>query len=92
MPMIQKLDGNNYVTWVIAMKFILIDWNAWKIVEGTEKPPEVKPAEIGTGSVAGSALSLIYISISDDCKSLIKDANDPVHAWKLLIRPLPAWK
>ena len=94
-PTIRKLDGNNYVTWVIDMKFILIDRNAWKIVEGTEKPPEIKPTEIGTGSAAdlkyndfqkraGSALSLIYMNITDDYKSLIEDANDPVEAWKLL--------
>lgn len=92
MHSINKLDENNYFTWVKDMKFLLNERNAWKIVEGTEVSPIVDEKDV-KGSEAKvldfenrsrAALTLIYMNVGFKYRSIIENANEPVEAWKLL--------
>lgn len=88
---IEKLNATNYVSWSADMKFLLLERNAWDIVNGTEKLPEIKEGSSATPKDVKDfktreniALSLIYLFIQPEFRKIIEKCSDPVESWKKL--------
>lgn len=87
-PVIEKLNASNYVSWSADMKFLLLERNCWDIVEGTEKIPAIGPE---TGKDVKDfkmrqkvALSLIYLFVEPDFRRIIENYTDPKESWSKL--------
>lgn len=69
-----KLNPNNYVNWLADNKYLLLDKNAWGIVTGKEKAPEVTDTTPDKyQSRVQSALSIIYLNVESEFVELRTD-------------------
>src|SRR5579871_1944110 len=84
---IKKLNGNNYSTWKIMIKMILIDKELWSIVnEEKVRPSEnATPAEQLNWKIqADKAIVTIIFSISKSELVHINNIMDLIEIWKKL--------
>ncbi|GBM89028.1 hypothetical protein AVEN_151914-1 [Araneus ventricosus] len=83
---IEQLEADNYSSWRIDMKVLLMERNYWRIETGTEiKPEEEKFKELKHfNSVKDKAYRTIYFNISKTYRYVIANREDPVAAWKHL--------
>lgn len=87
---IDKLTSDNYQTWSTDVKFLLIQIDAWDIITGTEKIPNLEDKSITKSDVrdferrSRNALSIIYLNVSNEFKVLIDSCEKPKEAWSLL--------
>lgn len=83
---IEKLDGNNFESWAIQMKSILVHSGYWKLVNGELKPEDGKDdAEIAKyKSDDEKALATICLSVKPSQLNYIKGCKSSSEAWTKL--------
>ncbi|GFR07600.1 CCHC-type domain-containing protein [Trichonephila clavata] len=85
---IKPLDSNNYVTRSTDIRFLLHEKNCFDIVNGKESAPEDKEEnkrDLRDFNVRQRlALSILYLNITTEYRSIIEKVTDPAEAWKLL--------
>lgn len=83
---IEKLNGNNWVTWKFQIEHLLRAKDLWKFVDGTEKlKVEATPVEQNEHKAkAQKAFSTIVIAIKSSQLYLITSCKDPIDAWEKL--------
>ncbi|GFX89230.1 copia protein [Trichonephila clavipes] len=85
---IKPLESSNYATWSTDVRFLLHEKNCFKIVAGKETAPyskEENRRELKDFNIRQRlALSILYLNISTEYRSIIENVTDPVEAWKLL--------
>lgn len=74
---IEKLDSENYDSWNVQMKSILIHQELWKVVSGVE----VKPDDEMWKSKDEKALATIVLSIKANQINSIKHCKSSAEAW-----------
>lgn len=84
---IPKLNGKNYFSWCVDIKFLLIERNAWRLVIGEETAPksgedskDFKKLEEFEAR-ARTALTTIYLNISEDYRKIIECCETAPEAW-----------
>ena len=87
-PKIDVLNYHNYASWSRDMKFILKDKNLWKIIEGTEVRPGPDKDQKEYNEKARKALTIIFLNLSEDLKTVIENCECPREAWEMLISHL----
>ena len=80
------LDGNNYPTWKVQMRMVLMKLGVWRIVEGTEVPPgdDEIVALRKYNDRKDKALATIVLAVKTNLLYLIGDPQDPVEVWDKL--------
>lgn len=85
---IEKLNANNYGNWCADVKYILIDKNAWSIVNGSETLPLLKDDNVievkDFQARARAASAIIYLNIEAEYRRIIEDIDNPKTAWEKL--------
>ncbi|GFY02293.1 copia protein [Trichonephila clavipes] len=85
---IKPLESSNYATWSKDVRFLLHEKNCFEIVAGKETAPDSKEEnrrELKDFNIRQRlALSILYLNISTEYRSIIENVTDPVEAWKLL--------
>ncbi|GFY30253.1 retrovirus-related Pol polyprotein from transposon TNT 1-94 [Trichonephila clavipes] len=85
---IKPLESSNYATWSTDVRFLLHEKNCFEIVAGKETAPDGKEEnkrELKDFNIRQRlALSILYLNISTEYRSIIENVTDPVEAWKLL--------
>src|SRR4051794_21283689 len=89
---IEKLDGNNFHTWKLKMKMILIREDLWEIVNGeTESPASSSGKEKESTATTKTwqksdqkALATIFLAIADSQLTHIEDCMTSKEAWDKL--------
>lgn len=85
---ITPLNSTNYATWAADAKVLLMDRNAWDIVQGKETKPDattVSSKEVKDFNLRyNRAYTTIYLSISPEYRTLIEDISDGKEAWERL--------
>ncbi|GFS81527.1 retrovirus-related Pol polyprotein from transposon TNT 1-94 [Trichonephila clavipes] len=85
---IKPFDSSNYSTWSTDVWFLLHEKNCFEIVAGKESAPEIKEEnrqELKDFNARQQlALSILYLNISTEYRSIIENVTDPAEAWKLL--------
>ena len=82
------LTGQNYATWKVQCRMMLMKHGVWKIVEGTEVAP--RPTGDNQTAIAkfsdrrDKALSTIVLAVDPALLYLLGDPQDPVEVWKKL--------
>ncbi|GBL99348.1 hypothetical protein AVEN_206767-1 [Araneus ventricosus] len=82
---IDKLNNNNYDSWLNDFKVVSMDKNLWRITDGSEVDPIEKlfPKEYNQFHPI-QAYVTIYLSIEKEFRILISDADDGAQAWGIL--------
>ena len=83
---VTALEGNNYATWKIQVKMLLMKENLYGIVEGKEAAPAATD-EKGLkdfNARRDRALAIIVLSISAKLLYIIGDPDDPKKVWEKL--------
>jgi hypothetical protein len=88
---IEKLTRRNFARWVKDMKYLLIDKNCYNLVTEKEKKPAIedktKESLLKDWEMRErSAMSLIYLNIETELKTIIENCDDAVDAWKVICR------
>jgi hypothetical protein len=82
------LTSRNYHTWTRSIKAFLIAEEAWKIVNGTERPPNARDATQirDYERRSGRAYAMIYSSSDESTRALIDSLpdEDPKSVWDAL--------
>ena len=80
------LTGNNFQTWKLQMRMILVRLGVWRIVEGTEEAPDEYDAVAMRKYMERSdkALSNIVLGVDPKLLYLLGDPRDPAKVWDLL--------
>ncbi|GFR31159.1 retrovirus-related Pol polyprotein from transposon TNT 1-94 [Trichonephila clavata] len=89
---IPKLEGQNYVSWANDVKYLLMERQAWNIVDEIEIEPKL---DVSTDAEAAKevknfkackqiAMSIIYLNIDSSHRRIVERIDDPVEAWKVL--------
>jgi len=83
---IEKLNRNNYGTWVEDIKVLLMEKNAYRIVSGQEPKPAAEAKEAKDFQLRSDrAYTIIYLNIEREYRILITGSNeDPKKAWDTL--------
>ena len=81
---IVALTDQNYATWKIQLKMLLIRDNLFKIVDGTESAPTGEQDLVKFNSRRDKALSHIVLAIDPKLLYLVGDPTDPAVVWKTL--------
>lgn len=83
---IEKLNRLNYGTWAEDVKVLLMDKNAWRIVNGSEtRPADTEVVKLKDFQLRSDrAYSTIYLSIDREYRTLISGTEDPAKAWEKL--------
>ncbi|GFS97431.1 retrovirus-related Pol polyprotein from transposon TNT 1-94 [Trichonephila clavipes] len=80
--------SSDYTTWSTDVRFLLPEKNCFEIVAGKESAPENKEENRRELSDFNTrqrlALSILYLNISTEYRSIIENVTDPAEAWKLL--------
>lgn len=80
----QLLRGNNYPTWSIQCRMVLIRDGVWGIVSGTETAPTEADKLLKFQTRSDKALATIVLAIDPALLYLLGDPVDPVAVWKTL--------
>ena len=80
------LNGNNFPTWKIQIRMLLMKQGVWKIVSGAEAPPDENNivAMSKFNDRKDKALSTIVLAVEPSLLYLLGDPEDPVIVWKKL--------
>lgn len=87
---IDKLNAHNYPSWSADMKFVLMERNAWDIVDEKESEPELNEKQDNISEISDYkrrkriALSIIYLFIESEFRKIVEKCDDPVDSWKKL--------
>jgi hypothetical protein len=81
---IEKLDGDNYATWKLDMKMVLMNLELWGIVDGSEPCPNDAEDALSWAKKDGKALSTIYLSTKRSEKNDLSECKTSAEAWKKL--------
>lgn len=88
---IEKLNAQNYVNWAADVKHLLLEKNAWDIVDDREKLPVIKDGSgVTQKDVADfharsrSARAIIYLNIEPEYRKIIENEENVVETWKKL--------
>ncbi|GFS84314.1 retrovirus-related Pol polyprotein from transposon TNT 1-94 [Trichonephila clavipes] len=81
---IKPLDSSNYSTWSTDIRFLLHEKNCFEIVAGKKSAPEIKEEnqrELKDFNARQRlALSILYLNISTEYRSIIENVTDPAEA------------
>ncbi|GFY74474.1 hypothetical protein TNIN_7741 [Trichonephila inaurata madagascariensis] len=81
---IKSLDTSNYSTWSTDVRFLLQEKNCFEIVTGRESAPENKKENQrelkDLNAHQRLALSILYLNISTEYRSIIENVIDPAEA------------
>ncbi|GFS37577.1 hypothetical protein TNIN_312091 [Trichonephila inaurata madagascariensis] len=84
---IKPLDSSNYFTRSTDIRFLLHEKNWFEIAAWKESAPENKEEnrlELKDFNARQRlALSILYLNISTEYRSIIENVTDPAEAWKL---------
>ena len=82
------LTGQNYATWKVQCRMMLMKHGVWKIVDGTEVAPlptrDNHAALTKFSDRRDKALSTIVLAVDPALLYLLGDPQDPVDVWKKL--------
>lgn len=83
---IDKLDENNYPTWSIQMKSILVHSELWSVTCGREVKPEdpASPASVAYEMKNEKALASILLCVKPNQINQIKSCKSASEAWRKL--------
>ncbi|GFR08204.1 CCHC-type domain-containing protein [Trichonephila clavata] len=85
---IKPLESNNYVTGSMDVRFLLHEKNCFEIVDGKESAPEDREGnrrELRDFNARQRlTMSILYLNISTEYRSIIENVTDPAEAWTLL--------
>lgn len=81
---IEKLDENNYDSWSIQMRSVLIHSGFWKIVNGQTPKAEEAVAKAKWESDDEKALASIFLSVKPTQLGYIRSCTTSHQAWKKL--------
>ena len=82
------LTENNFPTWKLQMRMLLMRLGVWRIVEGTEVAPDERDRDIVASRKfierSDKALSTIVLGVDPKLLYLLGDPQDPTEVWNLL--------
>lgn len=88
---IERLNANNYGNWASDVKFLLLDKNAWDIVQGTETLPQVSEKSGITDkdvreykAKENAAKAILYLNIDPEYRKVIENVTEASEIWKTL--------
>src|SRR5579871_4286738 len=84
---IEKLNRNNYSTWKIMIKMILIDKELWSIVNEEKIRPSdnmTLTEQFNWKTQVNKVIVIIILSISKSELVYINNITDPIEIWKKL--------
>src|SRR5271170_4470988 len=79
-----KLDGNNFQTWKAKIRMVLKELKLWKIVDGTELPPNEPDEQEAYDDRATRAFNIICMNIEDHIAAEALACLTPKDAWDKL--------
>jgi len=82
---LEKLNGSNYSTWCIRIKYYLKGQDLWDIVGGDEKIVPTDPKKKRKWEIkVGKAMYVLFVTVEDEFLHCIKDCKMPSDAWGIL--------
>ena len=90
--LIESLNAYNYGNWSADIKYLLLEKNAWGIVNGTEKVIELDPENPESSrkevkdfeARSRNASAIIYLNSEPQYRRIIENIDDPKEAWNTL--------
>ena len=86
---IDKLNRRNFARWEKDMKYLLMEKKCYDLVIEKESRPEQKLTDLEPSAAIldwnareRTAMSLIYLNVETELKSIIENCENAVAAWK----------